>query len=138
MANTEMNPVDLAGVEKLVATTDALVREALAVASKRTEGGKGIDDEQVHCERLAYAATEARGGARAADLRGGRARRSQPDPSHRRDGGAVRRRGGAEAARRRSKRIRTSSASRDERLNATLGVRRAARADPRRHVATAR
>ena len=53
-------PVDLTGVEKLVGTVDALVREALAVASKRTDGGKGIDDEQVHCERLAYAATEAR------------------------------------------------------------------------------
>ena len=56
---TKTNPVDLAGVEKLVATTDGLVREALEVASKRTEGGKGIDAEQVHCERLAYAATEA-------------------------------------------------------------------------------
>jgi (2S)-methylsuccinyl-CoA dehydrogenase len=53
-----LNPVDLAGVEKLVATTDAVVREALEIASKRTEGGKRIDDEQVHCERLAYGATE--------------------------------------------------------------------------------
>jgi (2S)-methylsuccinyl-CoA dehydrogenase len=59
MADGRMSPVDLAGVEQLVATTDAVVREALAVASKRTDGGKGIDDEQVHCERLAYAATEA-------------------------------------------------------------------------------
>ncbi len=30
------------------------------MASKRTDGGKGIDDQQVHAERLAYAATEAR------------------------------------------------------------------------------
>ncbi|MEO8606177.1 MAG: acyl-CoA dehydrogenase family protein, partial [bacterium] len=52
--------VDLAGVEKLVSTVDELVREALAVAAKRTDGGKGIDAEQVHVERLAYAATEAR------------------------------------------------------------------------------
>ena len=58
MADAIVNPVDLAGVEKLVQTTDALVREALEVASKRTEGGKRVDDEQVHCERLAYAATE--------------------------------------------------------------------------------
>ncbi len=53
-----VKPVDLAAVEQLVETTDAVVREALAVAGRRTEGGKNIDDEQVHCERLAYAATE--------------------------------------------------------------------------------
>jgi (2S)-methylsuccinyl-CoA dehydrogenase len=52
------NAVDLAAVEKLVSTADAVVRESLEVASKRTEGGRGIDDEQVHCERLAYGATE--------------------------------------------------------------------------------
>ena len=61
--------------ERSSQTVDALVREALAVASKRTDGGKGIDDEQVHAERLAYAATEARGGARPADLRRAVARR---------------------------------------------------------------
>ncbi len=49
---------DLSATEKVVAAADAVVRESLAVASKRTNGGKGIDDEQVHCERLAYAATE--------------------------------------------------------------------------------
>src|SRR5512139_3613482 len=52
--------VSLDGVERIVATVEAVVREALEVASKRTAGGKGIDDEQVHVERLAYAATEAR------------------------------------------------------------------------------
>jgi (2S)-methylsuccinyl-CoA dehydrogenase len=52
------SPIDLAEVGEIVATADAIVREALEAASKRTEGGKGIDDEQVHCERLAYAATE--------------------------------------------------------------------------------
>ncbi len=49
---------DLAGAAKVVGAADEVVREALEVASKRTNGGKGIDDEQVHCERLAYAATE--------------------------------------------------------------------------------
>jgi (2S)-methylsuccinyl-CoA dehydrogenase len=58
MADVNVKPIDLASVESLVTTTDALVREALDVARKRTDGGKGIDDEQVHCERLAYAATE--------------------------------------------------------------------------------
>src|ERR1700688_3191077 len=59
MADTTTQAVDLVGAETLVATIEALVREALAVAGRRTGGGKGIDAEQVHCERLAYAATEA-------------------------------------------------------------------------------
>ena len=58
MAEANVKSVDFAGVERLIATADSVVREALEVASKRTDGGKGIDDEQVHCERLAYAATE--------------------------------------------------------------------------------
>ena len=53
-----MTTVDLVGVERLVETADVVVREALDVARRRTSGGKGIDEEQVHCERLAYTATE--------------------------------------------------------------------------------
>lgn len=60
MTEQTVSTVDLAGVERLVGMADAVVREALEVASRRTEGGKGIDAEQVHCERLAYAATEVR------------------------------------------------------------------------------
>jgi (2S)-methylsuccinyl-CoA dehydrogenase len=55
-----MGSIELKDVETLVDSTDAAVRESLAVASRRTDGGKRIDDEQVHCERLAYAATEVR------------------------------------------------------------------------------
>ncbi|HXQ22316.1 MAG TPA: acyl-CoA dehydrogenase family protein [Candidatus Acidoferrales bacterium] len=58
MADASVSPADLAGVEKLVMTADSLVREALDVARRQTDGGKGIDDAQVQCERLAYAATE--------------------------------------------------------------------------------
>ncbi len=58
MADVDVKPIDVAAVQQLVTTTDAVVREALDVARTRTEGGKGIDDAQVHCERLAYAATE--------------------------------------------------------------------------------
>jgi (2S)-methylsuccinyl-CoA dehydrogenase len=58
MADEKEKPLDLVLVEGLLETTDAAVREALEIASRRTDGGKGIDDEQVHCERLAYAATE--------------------------------------------------------------------------------
>jgi (2S)-methylsuccinyl-CoA dehydrogenase len=53
-----VKPTDLADVEKLVAATDTVVRAALDVARRTTGGGKGIDEAQVHCERLAYAATE--------------------------------------------------------------------------------
>jgi len=54
----QMGSVELAGVENVVETAGRVVREALEVASSRTDGGKAIDDEQVHAERLAYAATE--------------------------------------------------------------------------------
>jgi len=58
MSDAGVKPIDLAAVDQLVVTTDAVVQEALALARRRTDGGKGIDNEQVHCERLAYAATE--------------------------------------------------------------------------------
>jgi (2S)-methylsuccinyl-CoA dehydrogenase len=58
MADASLKPVELAGVEQVISATDAVVREALDVARQRTSGGKSIDDEQVHSERLAYAATE--------------------------------------------------------------------------------
>jgi len=58
MAETKVTPVELTHVEKLIATTEAVVREALDIARRATDGGKGIDDAQVQCERLAYAATE--------------------------------------------------------------------------------
>jgi len=51
-------PVDLSLARQLVTATDALVAEALEVARHTTDAGKGIDDAQVQCERLAYAATE--------------------------------------------------------------------------------
>jgi len=58
MGEENVKPLDLEQAERLVSTADAVVREALEVAGRRTQRGKGIDDEQVHCERLAYAATE--------------------------------------------------------------------------------
>src|SRR5215208_3258505 len=72
--------VSLDGVERVVATVDGIVREALEVAGKRTAGGKGIDDEQVHVERLAYAATEARAARDLLTYAAGVAVH-QPDPS---------------------------------------------------------
>ncbi len=58
MSDVNVKPIDLAAVEGLITASDAVVLAALDVARRRTGNGKGIDDEQVHCERLAYAATE--------------------------------------------------------------------------------
>ncbi|HVM97100.1 MAG TPA: acyl-CoA dehydrogenase family protein, partial [Candidatus Acidoferrales bacterium] len=60
MAEQTPKPADLANVERLIRSIDTVVTESLEIAAKRTQGGKLIDDEQVHCERLAYAATELR------------------------------------------------------------------------------
>lgn len=53
-----VQPPDLTAARQLVTATDALVSEALEVARRTTDGGKGIDDAQVQCERLAYVVTE--------------------------------------------------------------------------------
>lgn len=58
MSEASVKPIDTAAVQLLVTSTDGLVQSALDVARERTDGGKGIDAAQVHCERLAYAATE--------------------------------------------------------------------------------
>jgi (2S)-methylsuccinyl-CoA dehydrogenase len=42
----------------ILAAARAVVDEAIAAARKRTQDGKGIDEHQVHAERVAYAATE--------------------------------------------------------------------------------
>jgi len=80
MADSTGKAVDLSGVEQLVATLEGVVREAIGVAAKRTDGGKGIDAEQVHAERVAYAATEARAARDLLSWAAGVAVQ-QPDPS---------------------------------------------------------
>jgi len=44
---------------KIIAAIRGALDEALASGKRATDGGKAIDDHQVHAERLAYAATEA-------------------------------------------------------------------------------
>ena len=119
MADADVKPIDLAAVRQLVATTETVVREALEVASKRTDGGKNIDDEQVHCERLAYAATE---GAAARDLAVyGQAAAQHGDPSVAEMAGVF----AAEVAQRLAGNIdahATEFGLSDDRLNKTLGA----------------
>src|SRR5512135_2185412 len=42
----------------IVSAARAVVDEAITAAKKVTQDGRGIDDHQVHAERVAYAATE--------------------------------------------------------------------------------
>ena len=44
----------------LISALERVVNAALAHARKITDNGKGIDDHQVHCERVGYLATELR------------------------------------------------------------------------------
>ena len=80
MGQENVSPVDPAGVERLVSVTESLVREALDVARKRTDNGKGIDDAQVQCERLAYAATELAAAKELLAYARNAATNGQPDP----------------------------------------------------------
>src|SRR5438067_23749 len=43
----------------IIPAVRAVLDEALAAGQRTTDGGKAIDEHQVHAERLAYAATEA-------------------------------------------------------------------------------
>ena len=42
----------------IVSAVEHALDRAMAQARRLTQGGQGIDDHQVHCERLAYRATE--------------------------------------------------------------------------------
>lgn len=56
--STNPEPVSLDAVDAVVSAVDELVEGAIKAASTATDGGKAIDDHQVHTERIAYAATE--------------------------------------------------------------------------------
>jgi (2S)-methylsuccinyl-CoA dehydrogenase len=57
----------------------AVVDEAIAAARRTTQNGKGIDDHQVHAERVAYAATEVAAAEALAAYAAGRRAAGQPD-----------------------------------------------------------
>jgi (2S)-methylsuccinyl-CoA dehydrogenase len=58
MSASQPNPIPVDRIEALFAAIEAVVGESVAVASSTTEKGRRIDDHQVHCERVAYAATQ--------------------------------------------------------------------------------
>ena len=59
MSDQEIPKVSIEDVDAAVAALDEVVREAIAAAARTTDGGKAIDEHQVHSERVAYVATEA-------------------------------------------------------------------------------
>lgn len=58
MTDRALPPVRLDDVAALVAAIEDVVTAAVRSATELTQSGKGIDDHQVHSERIAYAATE--------------------------------------------------------------------------------
>ncbi|MFT4570806.1 MAG: (2S)-methylsuccinyl-CoA dehydrogenase [Hyphomicrobiaceae bacterium] len=58
MSDRDFSQVTLDQIDSLVSSMDEVVSAAVASASVLTEGGRKIDDHQVHAERVAYAATE--------------------------------------------------------------------------------
>ncbi len=58
MSDRDFAQVTLDQVDSLVQDLDRLVKAAISAASGLTEGGRRIDDHQVHAERVAYVATE--------------------------------------------------------------------------------
>jgi (2S)-methylsuccinyl-CoA dehydrogenase len=57
----------------------AVIDTALEIGRRLTDGGKGIDDHQVHAERLAYAATEVRAAEALAEYAAARRAAGSPD-----------------------------------------------------------
>src|SRR5262249_9454777 len=56
-----------------------VIDSALEIGRRLTDGGKSIDDHQVHAERLAYAATEVRAAEALAEYAAGRRAAGSPD-----------------------------------------------------------
>ncbi len=59
MSETPVAPIDSADLQRLSDAVSKVIDAAVDHAREVTDGGKGIDEHQVHTERLAYAATEA-------------------------------------------------------------------------------
>ncbi|MGH6799474.1 MAG: hypothetical protein ACREDI_13960, partial [Roseiarcus sp.] len=57
-STTMQQGISLADAQRLTAAAQGVLDRALAHAKAVTNGGKAIDEHQVHAERIAYAATE--------------------------------------------------------------------------------
>lgn len=66
-------------IDVILPALRATVDTALEIGRRVTNGGKGIDDHQVHAERLAYAATEVTAAEALAEYAAARREAGQPD-----------------------------------------------------------
>jgi (2S)-methylsuccinyl-CoA dehydrogenase len=66
-------------IDVILPALRATVETALEIGRRVTNGGKGIDDHQVHAERLAYAATEVTAAEALAEYAASRKGAGQPD-----------------------------------------------------------
>src|SRR2546425_6281770 len=69
----------LTGARRLVDVTTEAAENAIAAASRLTDGGRLIDEHQVHAERIAQLATEARAAAELLAYAEGQAGAGKPD-----------------------------------------------------------
>jgi len=60
MRDEGISAIEWSQIARVCEATSSVVESAICHARKITDGGKGIDDHQVHSERVAYAATEAK------------------------------------------------------------------------------
>jgi (2S)-methylsuccinyl-CoA dehydrogenase len=58
MSDRDLAPITLDQIDGLVGALEEVAAAAVAAAKEMTEGGRRIDDHQVHSERIAYLSTE--------------------------------------------------------------------------------
>ncbi len=75
-------------IDVILPALRATVETALEIGRRVTNGGKAIDDHQVHAERLAYAATEVTAAEALAEYAAARREAGQPDETAERMAGA--------------------------------------------------
>ncbi len=80
MTTEKISSDSLVAARRLADLAGKIAESAVASGARLTDGGKLIDDHQVHAERLAQMATEARAAAELVDYAEGQASNGNPDP----------------------------------------------------------
>jgi len=80
MTTEKTESAALSGARTLTTLAGRVVQDAIEAASRLTDGGRLIDDYQVHIERVAQAATEARASRELTNYARSQAATGKPDP----------------------------------------------------------
>jgi (2S)-methylsuccinyl-CoA dehydrogenase len=80
MTAEKIEPDTLAGARRLTELAGRVAEGAIAAASRLTNGGRDIDEHQVHAERIAQLATKARAAHELLAYAEKQAERGKPDP----------------------------------------------------------